>query len=227
MTRRLLWLAALLVLSAAPAQALLKFGVHAGLDLNARDETLLEPFQGPDLSGTETVTLRSGGISDPLLLGAHLHFGALPFIDLEAGLEGSFASYKYGYRYGDLAELEEEILFGRLSAYGSLHFSMIALPMFKAYVGGGLGYHLVTPLMSRDLAVKRLEDAGHYDLDLRSLLDREGVAGFHALGGLRFTPAFTPLALKLEARYHMLEQNAYGDDCHRFLTVVLGVDLGG
>jgi len=55
-----LFCALLLLLTAAPAPALLQLGFHAGLDLNSRDEALLDPFEGPDLSGVETVFLRSG-----------------------------------------------------------------------------------------------------------------------------------------------------------------------
>ena len=225
-TAALLSLIILACLATDPALAVLQLGFHVGMDRNARDESSIEPFTGPDLSGTETVSLRSGKITDPFLVGASLRFGALPFLDFEAGLEGSFASYKYGYQYGSAPSAEEEILFGRLSAYGNVKMSMLSLPMFKVYVGGGMGYHLMTPLISRSLVEKRLEGADDYELDIRSILDREGALGFHALGGLRIKPAFIPLAVKLEARYHMLPKNSFGDDTNRFLAIVLGLELG-
>ena len=118
--------------------------------------------------------------------------------------------------------------FGRVSIYASGKMNLINLPLMKGYGGAGLGYHIISPLMSQELLKKKVVDEGQTGgaLDPSEVLSKEGSVGAHLLAGLRFKPAFLPLGLSVEARYYFLPENDYGDETNRFASVVFGLDLG-
>jgi len=212
-----------LAATAGQASALVQTGFHLGLDRNGHD--FYETTPDAELGEAEALTLFSRRIADPILGGVHLFADLLPFVDLEAGAEASYASYKYGYEGDDRVLHEQESGYGRLAVYASGKFHFISLPMFRLYVGGGAGYHLITPLFGEDLVRKDLESGGD-TLDLADILGRRSHFGAHALGGLRLRPAILPFSLSLEGRYFMLPANEFGDDNNKFLSFILALDFG-
>ncbi len=219
----------LLTLLASPASGLLRFGVHGGFDMN---DQAIHKLTSELLSNGDEVSITRDEIKSPLMGGVHLYLDATPFLDFEFGLEGSLRKYHVLYEHVPVGELarsfEDDVTFHRISAYASAKMNMINLPLVKTYVGGGAGYHRVGPLLSRELLEEQVVAQGLSGDDLApgKILDRNWTFGGHALFGLRIKPTFVPLALSLEGRYYMLEENAFGDNTNRFLTVAFGLELG-
>ena len=231
--RRILTLSVLLLLiSTSPAWAIFSFGVHGGFDMNAEDAHTLADAE---LSDNTWVAIERDEITAPLMGGGHLRFGALPIVDLEFGFEASVRKYHVSYQHLDtnnidiLETIDDDAYFGRITGYVSAKINVINLPLITGYAGGGLGYHVMAPLISRELLEKLIiEDgvSGEDDLDPAEILAKEGTLGTHLLAGLSFKPAFLPLALSVEGRYNMLPENDYGDETNRFISLVFGLDIG-
>ncbi|MBN2170824.1 MAG: hypothetical protein JW819_05855 [Candidatus Krumholzibacteriota bacterium] len=220
----------LVTLMAGPASALVRFGIHAGMDLNSQDaETLArqEINNGPD-----TFSIEREEIKAPLLAGVHFFFAALPYVDLELGVEGSLRKYHVVYNHwlddvaADVADVfDEDVYFGRVSVYLSAKYNLLDLPTIQGYLGGGLGYHVMGPLLSKGL-IEEETAGGDYDLDAGEILAKSGVMGFHGLAGVRFKPGPAPFAITAEGRYFFLEENDYGDDTDQFIALTLGLEFG-
>ena len=232
MRRILILTVALLVSAASPALAFVSFGVHGGFDLNAEDA---HPIADAELSDNTWVAIERDEITAPLMGGVHLTFGAFPVVDLEIGLEASLRKYHVSYQHLNtdnievLETIDDDAYFARITGYVSGKLNVISLPLFKGYAGAGLGYHVIAPLISRDLLEKLIVEEGadsNEDLDPAEILAKEGTMGAHLLAGIRFKPSFLPLALSVEGRYYMLPENDYGDETNRFLTLVFGLDIG-
>ncbi|MBC8366829.1 hypothetical protein H8E52_05395 [bacterium] len=208
----------------SPASAIWKTGFHVGIDKNGHDPINSE--FGADIGTPETITLLSHEIKDPILGGVHLIVDALPFLDFEMGLEGSYAKYKYEYQVSELSPISQDASFGRLSIYASGKFNYITLPMVRLYIGAGAGYHLITPLFGTELVEQELESQSDYDLDLANMLSRKTHFGYHVLGGVGLSPVFLPFDLNVEARYFILPQNEFEDDTNKFMSITLGLNFG-
>ncbi len=231
--RRILTLSTLLLLvSTSPAWAILSFGFHGGFDLNSEDAHTLADAE---LTDDTWVSIDRDEITAPLMGGIHLRFGALPIVDVEIGLEVGLRKYHVEYQHLNdtqtvtLESIDDDAYFGRISSYLSAKVNVINLPLVKGYAGAGVGYHLMAPLISRDLLEKLfVEDgiSGEDDLDPAEILGKEGTMGAHLLAGVRFKPSFLPLALSFEGRYTMLPENDYGDETNRFMSIIFGLDLG-
>jgi hypothetical protein len=229
--RRILTLSVLLLLiSTSPAWAIFSFGVHGGFDLNAEDAHTIGDAV---LNDGTFVSIERDEIQSPLMGGVHLRFGALPIVDLELGVEVGIRQYHVLYMHLDelSAEIEsfdEDAYFGRISGYASGKINLINLPMVKGYAGGGVGYHVIAPLISYELLKHMIEeeDLEGEELDPIEILAKEGTMGGHLLAGVSFKPAFLPLILSVEGRYTMLPENDYGDETNRFMSIVFGIDLG-
>lgn len=222
-----------LMLPALPAAAQLGFGLHAGLDFNAQDAQTLA---AAELGDGTWVSLEREAIEAPLLGGLHLLITAAPLIDIELGVEGSLREYAVAYEHraednvtvlpGE--RFADDALFARLSVYVAGKVALVNLPLMKLYAGAGGGYHFVTPLLGLPLLEAKIVDEALSGAELgpADLLASEGALGGHILAGLRVKPNFLPLAFGIEGRYHALAQNDYGDDTHRFVSVVFALDLG-
>ncbi len=215
----------LLLAATSPALAIVQTGFHIGIDRNGHD-AYEDLFDG-EIGDAESISIFSNDIKDPILGGVHLFVDILPFLDFELGLEGSYAKYKFGYETENLDLADQEVVFGRLSVYSSAKFNYLTLPMLRLYVGGGMGYHLITPLFGEELVLEKLESQSDYELDLGDLLGRESHFGAHALGGISLRPIFLPFAVNVEARYFMLPENAFGDETNKFISWTLGLNFGG
>ncbi|MDP6669395.1 MAG: hypothetical protein QF492_05775 [Candidatus Krumholzibacteria bacterium] len=221
----------LLLLVAAPSSALLRFGFHGGLDQNAQ-AALTYSFTDDLLGGgvDMDVSVSADEIANPYVGGLHLMFDALPVLDFELGVEVAASPYKLNYSHSDGVEpgsdSSESLVFGRLSAYASAKYTIAKLPTLKLQVGGGAGYHMMTPLFSEALLRTEVAEHGNYTLDVQDILARQAGLGYHALAALRMAPAFLPVALNLEGRYYLLPENEYGDKTNRFLSLLLGLEFG-
>jgi len=213
-----------LSVAAPPASAMLRTGFHVGIDRNGHD-AYREIFDG-DLGESESISIFSHNLDDPLLGGVQLLVDALPFVDFEFGLEGSYAKYSFEYLSGSSQSFQQDVGFGRLSLYASGKFNYISLPMVRLYIGGGVGYHQITPLFGEKLVLQQLQQQGSYELNLSNILARKSHFGAHALGGILLRPAFLPFSLDMEARYFMLPVNEFGDDTSKFLSWTLGLYFG-
>jgi len=231
--RKLAALGALMLLvtaMAGPASALVRFGIHAGMDFNGQDAKTLarqEINNGPD-----TFDIEREEIKAPMMAGVHFFLGAMPYVDLELGLEASLSKYHVVYNHWlddvatDVANaFDEDVYFGRLSVYLSAKHNLLDLPAVQGYAGGGLGYHIMGPLLSKDL-VEEETAGGDYDLDAGDILAKSGTMGFHGLVGLRVKPGPAPFAITAEGRYFLLGENDYGDDTNQFLALALGLEFG-
>ncbi len=228
--RRILTLSAILTLLAAtPALAVVSFGVHGGFDLNGEDPHTLAEAELEDLT---TVSIERDEITAPLMGGLHFRIDAFPVVDLEIGVEASFRKYHVSYAHfeglDELESFDDDAYFGRISGYLSAKVNLLKLPMVKGYAGGGAGYHVIAPLISRELLEHLIieEEAAEGDLDPAEILGKEGAMGGHLLAGVSFKPSFVPLTLSFEGRYYMLQENDYGDETNRFLAISFGLDLG-
>lgn len=223
--RRILLVSALIALLASPAEAVVSFGIHGGFDLNGQDlYTITE-----DIGDGETVSIDREEIKAPLMGGIHLRFGMVPIVDLELGVEGALRKYHVFYEQVDVTDIfDEDVYLGRISVYASGKVNIINMPLVKGYGGAGLGYHVMAPLLSRELLEYWIEDQDTDldELEVEDIIEREGKIGAHILGGIRVKPAMLPIALSLEGRYYFLPENDYGDDTNRFFSVVFGLDLG-
>ena len=227
--RRILTLSAILTLFAAtPAFAVFSFGVHGGFDLNGGDA---HEIAGETLSDGTSFEIERNAIDAPLMGGIHFRIDAFPVLDLEIGVEASFRQYGVVYSYDDGGTLEtfdDDAFFGRIGGYASLKYNVIDLPMVKGYAGGGLGYHVVAPLVSRELLEKLIveDNLDSDEMDPAEILGKEGAVGGHLLAGVSFKPSFVPLTLSVEGRYYLLQENDYADETNRFLGIAFGLDLG-
>jgi hypothetical protein len=228
------------ILSAGMAGAT-GFGVHIGYDMNTQDNYRLD---GGDLFGDfgdELVNLTRGDIEKGLMGGIHFSFSMIPMIDLEFGLEGSFAKYDMNYSYLDPAEgadpitvFDDELGLARAGAYVAAKYNVISLPLLKGYVGGGVGYHVMTPLLGEDFLKEQLNpeatlDDVEYDIDIEDaveeIMEQAGM-GIHLAVGVKGKPAFIPLSVSIEYRYYMLPENDYADETNKFGSLVVGLDIG-
>ena len=215
-------------LGATPAFAIFTIGIHGGMDFNDQDANTLNEVLS---DGITTLTLESEEIDAPLMAGAHVMFDIMPMIDVEVGLDVSFAKYSVIYSTAggpEVVSFDEEAYFGRASAYVSGKYNLVKMPVFKAYGGAGLGYHFVAPLASKSLIDELIVEEGLTgdELSPEEIVDFETTLGFHLLGGLRVKPPIFPFGLTLEGRYFMTAENDYEDDTNNFFTLSLGLEFG-
>ncbi|MCP4550064.1 MAG: hypothetical protein GY835_26695 [bacterium] len=232
--RKMFWLMLLaLGVSIVPCTAHAGFGAHFGFDMNAQDTYDL--FNAQLHPGdTDVVSITCSEIDKPLLVGVHFSFNMLPLVDLELGMEGSFGKYSVVYESlenlgGDVdGFFDEDVALARVGIYATGKYNVIKMPLVKGYVGGGLGYHIMTPLLTEEF-IKAETEGGNYDLDADELVkvlgDQAGI-GMHLAFGVKGKPSFMPLSVYAEGRYYVLPENDYGDETNKFFTMVIGLDIG-
>jgi hypothetical protein len=213
---------------ATPASAIFSLGIHGGMDFNDQDGKILNELLS---DGSTMLSLESEEIDAPLMGGVHILFDIMPMIDVELGLDVSFAKYSVIYSTSGgpvVVSFDEEAYFGRASAYVSGKYNLIKMPLFSAYGGAGLGYHFVAPLASKDLIDELIVEEGLSgdELSPEEFIDFETTLGFHLLGGLRMKPPIFPFGLTLEGRYFLTAENDYGDDTNNVFTFALGLEFG-
>jgi len=226
-------LLAILTLSLLPVAALAGMGVHFGWDMNSQDAYDLERIQiDPDFGDDVAITAEK--INKSLLAGIHFSFGMLPLVDLEFGFEGSFSQYRLIYENfpegtGEIeTPIDEDVPFARVGFYATGKYNVIKMPTVKGYVGAGLNYNIVTPMLTKTF-VEMETSNGDYDLDaddVIEILGDQGGVGMHLAFGVRGKPAALPVAIYGEGRLYFLPENDYGDETNQFFTIVFGLDIG-
>jgi hypothetical protein len=221
----------LVLLAAAPAQAIVSFGVYGGIDVNGQDAEDIERFEFE--GSTESVSLTREEISAPIMGGIYVLVDATPFIDVEVGVEASFTKYDVSYtHYDGVTVLQdypaEEGYFGRIGATVSGKLNMLSLPTMKGYVGAGLGYHLIAPLLSGELLEDQIVNEGLSGNEIAAdeVVDRAGAFGGHLLAGAKFKIPVLPFSLRAEGRYYFVGENDFGDDTNNFLSATVGLGIG-
>ena len=212
-----------------PAHAIFGFGLHAGMDMTSVDE---KAFGYTDFNASaqdlgvnidayrtywQSISLTREAASNPILIGGHVYVDALPFIDIEVSFDVALSKYWVTYSptlTGDVtapAYERTEAYFGRVGVYGTVRRDLISLPMFALYVGGGLGYHFVTPVAGPDLIVDAYGSNNPTTTkpDIESLVERDAKLGWHGLMGVRFKPVLLPFAFRVEGKYTATSQDDY------------------
>lgn len=225
-------LLAILTLSLLPISAMAGMGLHIGWDMNSQDAYDLERIQ-INPSFPDEVAITAEKIDKSLLAGIHFTFGMLPLVDLEFGFEGSFTKYRLLYENfptsGPIEKpIDEDVPFARVGFYTTGKYNVIKMPMVKGYVGAGLNYNIVTPLLTKTF-VEAETSNGDYNLsaeDVTKILGEQAGVGMHLAFGVRGKPAAMPITIYGEGRLYFLPENDYGDETNKFFSIVFGLDIG-
>ena len=220
------------------------FGIHAGVDQVNVPEKSIPAFSFDIAGNSYSYEITRSEISNPFVFGGQLYFD-LPLVPIgfEADFEGSWASYNLtapaeltdnvgtnniplsfaGYDVGATGYEDEEMSFGRISADLSVKWYVFGFPpvvkIFSFYVGGGTGFHFITPLVSKEFIMIELQKettipTSPTEVDIEDLA--EFTMGYHILTGFRIKPPVIPIAFNIDYKYTRTKKNDYGDDTNNF-----------
>ena len=211
---------AMLLMSATPASAIFGIGVHGGID-NFTVDKYDSSFKLDDGS---SVSLNREEISSPVMFGGNFIFDALPFVDFELSADVCFQEYKITYTT-PLKTENLDATFGRVGIYGTVKKNLISLPpmlnTFSLYTGAGVGLHLISPVVGKNLIqeeLKKVSDPLKPD-DITENLTR---VGGHILLGAQFKPPAIPFMIKADAKYTIIGKGDY-EEPGSFLSVYLSL----
>ena len=202
----------------SPAAAIMGIGIHGGVD-NITVDSFDNSFTLDD--GT-SVSLKREEISSPVMFGADLTVDALPFIDLQLSADACFQKYNITY-VTPIRTQEEEATFGRVGIYATIKKNIISFPpvinTLALYTGAGLGIHLISPVMGKDLIQKELKSFNDI-LKPDDIVDKLSRIGGHVLVGTKFKPPVIPFKINLDAKYTFVGKGDY-EEPDNFLSVYL------
>ncbi|MFC1628292.1 outer membrane beta-barrel protein [Gemmatimonadota bacterium] len=168
--------AALLVVSAAGAQAQTGFGVRAGQIAISSDDDMIT-------------------MDASTAFGAHVALGFLPIVDFMIGAE--YLSGTADYDYGGVLQLENQD-FKSIGVFADIRKTFGLLPMFpvKLVVGGGLDLNLMSYLDS-----EAVENYTGGDPDLADFTKQ----GTHLMAGLEIKLPILPFTVNAEYRMQTIK----------------------
>ncbi|MBT4485557.1 MAG: hypothetical protein HOC71_17960 [Candidatus Latescibacteria bacterium] len=214
--------AAILLLSGTPALALFGFGIHGGID-NITVESFDSSFK---LGDGNMVSLKRDEISSPVMFGCNFLFDALPIIDFEVSADACLQDYSLSYTT-PLKTEQLDATFGRVGLYGTVRKNLISFPplmnVLSLYTGAGVGLHLITPVVGKNLIQEELKTMGEplKPDDIAGKLTR---VGGHILLGAQFKPILIPLMVKADAKYTLLGDGDY-EEPGSFLSVYVSLGM--
>ncbi len=203
----------LLFVAPGSAFALFGFGAHGGLDMYSVDADSV----GFALDYGVEASLVREEIGQPIAFGGHFYVDALPVIDLELSVDVAIQEYHITFERkafaGALGDTtSEDATFGRIGVYATVRKDLFTFPPLvhtvALYAGGGVGMHLVTPIISQAFLVEKIgkpEDK----LDVVEMIEKATRMGGHVLLGVRIKPPMIPIALGVEAKYTMMSEGDY------------------
>ncbi|HQO08483.1 MAG TPA: hypothetical protein PLK90_00630 [Clostridiales bacterium] len=232
------------------AYALFGIGGHIGIDdTNVSGKTV--DAYSITMSGYDySYSLSRDGIKAPLTFGAQMYFD-IPIIPIgfEADFEGVWASYSWkgankltgpggndielrftGYDY-PVSEYKEEFDFVKLGVDVTGKWYIFSLPpvvnTFKFYVGGGVGFYFITPIVTEKLIKTELEKnyADHLpsndqiSFDVDEYIEKVSVFGYHAVAGVQLKIPALPVAFNVDYKYVSTPENDYGDATNEFSII--------
>ncbi|GEM_PF-1528277 len=233
------------------AYAIFGIGGHIGVDNTSVDSESITAFS-INMAGVDySYGLSSDEIKNPLALGAQLYLD-IPVVPIgfEVGFEGAWASYNWkgsnvlthptdsaqnlplqftGYDY-PASEYDEEFDFAKIGVDITAKWYVFSLPPVvktaKFYVGGGVGFYFITPVVSEELIRYELEKryADYPDItpgteiafDVDEYIEKVTVMGFHFVAGAQVKFPVMPLSFNVDYKYVSTPENDYGDDTNKF-----------
>jgi hypothetical protein len=213
---------AILLLSPAPAHAIFGIGIHGGID----NYTIDGFDEGFSLSDGTSVSLTREEISDPMMIGASFLVDVLPVIDLELSADVAMQDYKITYQT-PLETKDYDATFGRVGVYATVRKDIISFPpvisTFKVYGGAGLGLHLISPVIGKNLIKDELKTVGE-KLDTDELTKNLTNVGGHVLLGAQFSPPMIPFMIAANAKYTLVGEGDY-EEPSNFLSIYLTLGM--
>ena len=218
------------------------FGIHAGVD-NTSVDAFTDSLHFNIANNPYSYHLTRSEISNPFVFGGQVYLDVpLVPIGFEADFEGSWASYKWtapayltglstpnidldftGYDAG-ASGYSEEFSFGRFSTDFTAKWYVFGFPpvvkIFSFYVGGGAGFHFITPLVSENLIVAELQKQTSIptstEVDIEELVKSNVSIGYHIVTGARIKFPVLPIAFNVDYKWTWTEENDYGDTTNNF-----------
>ena len=198
--------AAILLMSGTPALAIFGFSIHGGID-NFTVDGFDSKFE---LKDGQEVSLKRDEISSPVMFGCNFLFDALPVIDLE--LSADVCLQEYSLIYKALKTEKLDATFSRVGVYGTVRKNLISLPplvnVFSLYTGAGVGLHLITPVVGKELIQEELKTVAA-PLKPDDIAGRLARIGGHILLGAQFKPPAIPFMIKADAKYTIIGKGDY------------------
>ena len=206
----------LLFVAPGSAFAIFGFGAHGGLDMYSVDADSV----GFVLDYGVEASLVREEIGQPIVFGGHFYVDALPVVDFELSVDVAIQKYHISYKRqvlgGAVDEFEDEksedATFGRIGVYATIRKDLFTFPPLvhtvALYAGGGVGMHLVTPIMCEAFLVDNIKSPDD-QLDVDDIIEKATRMGGHALVGVRIKPPMIPIALGVEAKYTMMSEGDY------------------
>ena len=214
---------ALLLMSPAPAHAIFGIGIHGGID----NYTIDGFDEGFSLSDGTGVSLTREEISDPMMFGANFLVDAIPIIDLELSADVAMQDYKITYTNPIDGAKDYDATFGRVGVYATVRKDIISFPpvisTFKVYGGAGVGLHLISPVIGKELIKDELKTVGE-KLDTDELTKNLSKVGGHVLLGAQFSPPMIPFMISANAKYTLVGEGDY-EEPGNFLSVYLTLGM--
>ena len=220
------------------------FGIHAGVDNTNVDALKLDAFNFNIAGNSYSYSLTRDEISNPFVFGGQVYLDIpLAPIGFEADFEGSWATYKWtapanitgegnaldiplefiGYDVG-ASGYSEEFSFGRFSTDFTGKWYVFGFPpvvkIFSFYVGGGVGFHFITPLVSEKMIIAELQKNATVptstEIDIEELVKSNVSMGYHCVTGARIKFPVLPIAFNIDYKWTWTEENDYGDPTNNF-----------
>ena len=235
------FLLVIMMVTTIKAFGIFGFGIHAGVDNTSVDK--YDKSFSFDIVGNEySYSITRDEISNPFVFGGQVYLDVpLVPIGFEAGFEAAWASYKWrapavltdevgtndiplefiGY---DAGPYSEEFSFGRFSTDITAKWYVFGFPpvvkIFSFYVGGGAGFHFITPLVSEDLIIAELAGGTSIptstEVDIDELVKSNVSVGYHVVTGARIKFPVLPLAFNVDYKWTWTDENDYGDPTNNF-----------
>ncbi|MFC1538906.1 hypothetical protein ACFL6H_05740 [Candidatus Latescibacterota bacterium] len=213
---------AALLVNPAPVHAIFGIGVHGGID-NYTIDGFDKSFSLDD--GT-SVSLTREEISSPIMFGANFLVDVIPIIDLELSADVAMQDYKV--TYGPSNDLKEyDATFGRVGVYATVRKNIISFPpvisTFSLYGGAGVGLHLISPVIGKNLIQDELKSVGE-KLDTDELTKNLTNIGGHVLIGAQFKPPVIPFMISANAKYTLVGAGDY-EEPGNFVSLYLTLGM--
>ena len=238
----------IVLLTTNSAFGLFGIGINGGVELiDMKKLELSKTLSFTDLNGDSySYGVERDAITNPIHVGAQFQFDlpVLP-IGIEADFGASWADYKwtapktigdYNLDFGtggDGENFSETYTFLHANADITVKYYILNFPpvvnTVSFYVGGGAGYHYITPLVSPELVKEELKDtnisASENNIDVESIVEKGSYFGGHFVVGARIKPPVIPFSFNIDYKHYFLPKNDYGDDTSSFGQIKAGMNF--
>ena len=194
------------------------YAILGGVGLNfAQDSFTLDGETIPESPVEEIVRTE---MLEPIGLGGFAYLTLIPFIDLEAGVNLTGATYEYSYTDSELStDKTVELGLAKLTWHVSAQRSLLKLPMIRMYAGAGVNGSTYTKIVSEDLVNGLSSDCFNDEDCMKEELAGDATS-MHLEAGARFEPPILPFSLNINARYNLVKDIV--PDSDGFLTISVG-----